>query len=95
MQVLSAFETKSDNAIKTLLDGNNFPPQMKKGEMLLNAWHGKMEINPRTDQYYNIVLYSVPKSSCIDLVSNSRQIYTKVENTNGKIVETKKYRRDY
>ena len=45
MQVLSAFETSSSNAIKTLLEGNNFPLQMKKGEMLLNAWHGKMEIN--------------------------------------------------
>jgi hypothetical protein len=63
---------------------------MKKEGEILNSWKGNLKINKRnnSNEYYNIVFYNIPKNSCINLISQSKNIYTRVENTNGNVAET-------
>lgn len=91
MFILSAINSEMNDSIATLKDGNTFPENMKKNGKILNSWKGNFNIDKRnnSNEYYNIILYNIPKNSCINLISQSKKIYTRVENTSGKIAETK------
>ena len=90
MFILNSINSDINDSIETLKSGNTFLDNMKKEGEILNSWKGYLKINKRnnSNEYYNIVFYNVPKNSCINLISQSKNIYTRVENTNGNVAET-------